>query len=52
MSPSGPSGPLVCVYFYMCRQIAQLTLEFNTSKHCLIGDIFLVTKGLAKGAVI
>ena len=39
------------LYLYVPTNRRQ-TSEFNTSIHCLIGDIFFVTKGIATWAVI
>ena len=43
---------LFCVYFVMLGLIAQWPSKFNASIHRLIGDIFFVTKCIAKWAVI
>ena len=43
---------LFCVYFALCRLIAQWASEFDASINRLIGDIFFVTKCIVKWAVI
>ena len=43
---------LFCVYFVMCRLIAQWPSKSNASIHRLIGFVFFVTKCIVKWAVI